>query len=466
MSKRLATCHRRAPARQYAGMVAPIMESRAEQTLTSHDGGLLERARTQWQFGDWQSLVQINRDTLEHHPDRVELALFSAAARMQIGSIEEAREWFVLAKKWGSVQQQIARILIAGSYNSLGRAAILNKQMDLARVYIANSLKSSNPVADIQLLAEARHQFQKKQVSELVSNNVDLENTRNEKEIINFKSFNNLIEDIKSNLYRLHNYDFDLIVGIPRSGMMVAYHIGLMINIHVIDFNGLLNNHLLSKGWTRRVKHHLEYPQDAQRILVVDDSIASGKSLKEKMQLLPKSIKEKVTTLAIYSSKKDRIDVDIFFQHISVPRMFEWNIFQRKDLEYACVDIDGVLCIDPTNEQNDDGDRYVDFLLNAKPLYLPVYPINTLVTNRLEKYRKQTEEWLRKHEVKYNDLIMLDLPSKEDRIKSKIHVPHKAGVYSKNNALKLFIESSESQAKEIAELTNKSVYCVDNSVMY
>lgn len=37
MSKRLATRHRRALAKQYVGMVEPIVESRPEQTLASHD---------------------------------------------------------------------------------------------------------------------------------------------------------------------------------------------------------------------------------------------------------------------------------------------------------------------------------------------------------------------------------------------------------------------------------------------
>ena len=38
------------------------------------DENLLERARTQWQFGDWNSFAQLDRDTLQHHPDRAKLA--------------------------------------------------------------------------------------------------------------------------------------------------------------------------------------------------------------------------------------------------------------------------------------------------------------------------------------------------------------------------------------------------------
>ena len=48
------------------------------------------------------------------------------------------------------------------------------------------------------------------------------------------------------------------------------------------------------------------------------------------------------------------------------------------------MDIDGVLCADPTPEENDDGEKYRHFLLNAPPLFIPKVTIGTLVTSRLE----------------------------------------------------------------------------------
>lgn len=103
MSKRLATRHRRALAKQYVGMVEPIVESRPEQTLASHDGGLLECARTQWQFGDWESLTKLDRDILQHHPDRAKLALLAAAGRLQTNNDSdiETRQFIRLAQDWG-----------------------------------------------------------------------------------------------------------------------------------------------------------------------------------------------------------------------------------------------------------------------------------------------------------------------------------------------------------------------------
>lgn len=93
------------------------------------------------------------------------------------------------------------------------------------------------------------------------------------------------------------------------------------------------------------------------------------------------------------------------------------------------MDIDGVLCVDPTPEENDDGPRYREFLLNAQPLFIPRTEVGTLVTSRLEKYRPETMAWLKKNHVKYDKLVMLDLPNKEARQRANCHASFKAKEY-------------------------------------
>ena len=61
--------------------------------LVPYDENLLERSRTQWQFGDWASLVKLERDTLQHHPDRAKLALLAAAGHLQQGDNPAARQF-------------------------------------------------------------------------------------------------------------------------------------------------------------------------------------------------------------------------------------------------------------------------------------------------------------------------------------------------------------------------------------
>ena len=126
----------------------------------------------------------------------------------------------------------------------------------------------------------------------------------------------------------------------------------------------------------------------------------------------------------------------------------------------CCLDIDGVLCRDPTTQENDDGQQYISFLQSAERIFTPQRPVGYLVTSRLEKYRPETEQWLRRHNMQYKQLFMLDLPTREARIKMKAHAEFKSEVYSKTNA-QLFIESSYRQAREIALRTGKPVLCLE-----
>jgi len=107
----------------------------------AYDSSLLERARTQWQFCDWQSLVQLNRDTLQHHPDRAKLILLAAAGRLQTGQDVEAKQYIRLAQDWGVSKKLISHILITGVYNCLKRAAAISNQQHCAQKYFENTIE-------------------------------------------------------------------------------------------------------------------------------------------------------------------------------------------------------------------------------------------------------------------------------------------------------------------------------------
>lgn len=59
---------------------------------------------------------------------------------------------------------------------------------------------------------------------------------------MNFVSLENMISDIRGFIPELAIHDFDLIVGIPRSGMIPAYTIGLYLNIDVTDVSSFVKN--------------------------------------------------------------------------------------------------------------------------------------------------------------------------------------------------------------------------------
>jgi hypothetical protein len=127
---------------------------------TYYDKDLFERARTQWQFGDWESLVRIERESLYNHPQRASLALLAAAGHQQRGNMETTREFTRLAKKWGASKKMISQVLIAGVYNTLGKASALCGQQQRAIGHFQESLRTAGEGGDVKLLSQARAGWQ------------------------------------------------------------------------------------------------------------------------------------------------------------------------------------------------------------------------------------------------------------------------------------------------------------------
>lgn len=133
-----------------------VDRSQSDQTLVPYDENLLERARIQWQFGDWASLVRLDRDTLQHHPDRAKLALLAAAGQLQTGGMYLAREFIRLAEDWGCSKKLIMQILAAGVHNSLGRAAAHTGNLPRAFKHFENAIGLGSSGTDTRLMLRAR----------------------------------------------------------------------------------------------------------------------------------------------------------------------------------------------------------------------------------------------------------------------------------------------------------------------
>jgi uncharacterized HAD superfamily protein/hypoxanthine-guanine phosphoribosyltransferase len=275
---------------------------------------------------------------------------------------------------------------------------------------------------------------------------------------MHFKSFGDLSRDISKNI-ALIPQDVDLIVGIPRSGLMAASMLALMLNKKFCDVASFLENRSLQHGRTRLPSNgDLAYPLQARTVLILDDSVDSGASMRSvlaEVEVLREG--RRFITAAVYASKVGTEAVDIYFEQLDMPRVFAWNLFHRNELAQCCVDIDGVLCNDPTQEDNDDGPRYLRFLESATPMARPTYQIGHLVTSRLERYRPQTVQWLETHNIQFGELHMLDLPSAAERRRLGCHADFKARVYRSIDTATLFIESDPSQASDIARLSGKPV---------
>jgi hypothetical protein len=132
--------------------------------VPSFDENLFDRARTQWQFGDWTSLIKITQESLESHPERAKLGLLVAAAHFQIGELDEARRLIALAQAWGCNRRLLSQVLIAGVHNSLGRSTALNGQLDRANLHFESAVRTVSPSSDVRLLTIARRTQQFEQL--------------------------------------------------------------------------------------------------------------------------------------------------------------------------------------------------------------------------------------------------------------------------------------------------------------
>jgi len=276
---------------------------------------------------------------------------------------------------------------------------------------------------------------------------------------MNFRSFNDLNLIIVKNLDKLPLRP-DLIVGIPRSGLLPANLLSLYLNIPFTDVEGFLENRILSNG--SRNKFDVD---KIKNVMIIDDSIEQGNAM-SKIKKMTADIKNDYNICygAVFAHETSKNKVDFYFDVCPLPRLFEWNIFHLPILEKSCIDIDGVLCRDPNENENDDGPNYKLFLENVTPLILPSVKVGYFVTNRLEKYREQTEKWLKKYNLKYKGLIMQAFNTKEERIQANNYGAFKAKALLDTNSI-FFIESSEKQSYEIAKITGRSVYCFDTRSM-
>lgn len=276
---------------------------------------------------------------------------------------------------------------------------------------------------------------------------------------MNYRSIRDLTQDLLT--WELPA-DIELIVGIPRSGMLVANILALYRNIPFADITAFLEGRTMGVGRTKRSSGCTEgFLNTPRKVLVVDDSCLSGKSLDEARAAIQRTcVSHQLLFAVVYLSPGHEHRVDYYRRVLPAPRLFEWNIMHSNVGTHGCWDLDGVLCRDPTAEENDDGDKYVEFISQVPARLQPSLPLRYIVTSRLEKYRPQTEEWLSRNEIECENLIMLDVPSKEARTASGCHASFKANVYKRSPA-RVFIESSYRQAVEIARLSGKSTICFE-----
>jgi hypoxanthine phosphoribosyltransferase len=269
---------------------------------------------------------------------------------------------------------------------------------------------------------------------------------------IRFKSYGDLGRDITKNFGKFSG-DWDLVVGIPRSGMVPAYMIALALNVNCTDISSWVNNYPLKRGVTRGLRKELSSPWEAKKVLVVDDSIMSGKSMKNEIDALPDWLSSRASTLAVYSSKPIRNDVDIILEFLPHPRAFEWNICHHKVINRSCICFEAMVY-----ESDFDDDKTAN---NFR--YIPSGVIDTIVSSQNELSRHKVETCLASSGILYRNLVMADSATNFMTMDSLVKFKIEKFMASEAD---LFIEDNSDQAKLISLGAKKPVFCLSDNCIY
>lgn len=275
-----------------------------------------------------------------------------------------------------------------------------------------------------------------------------------------YKTIKDLSDTVRRNIYKIPR-NIDLVCGVPRSGMLPATMIAEYLNIRLGDIDSLLVGVVMSSGGRGRYS-----PKgDIKTVLVVEDTLYSGLSMKRTKALLS-SAGYNFIFLAVYKEGDAKhAEADIYLEDISEKvkasaypiALYEWNVFQHhsSNMSHFAFDMDGVLIQEPCDERN-----YAKYLIDikeGKPLITPRTEIGLIMTYRLKKHRPQTEQWLKMNGISYKELKMSDYDSYEERRSGRPAGVWKGEYYAQRNDLYLFIESEPSQAETINAISNKPV---------
>lgn len=283
-----------------------------------------------------------------------------------------------------------------------------------------------------------------------------------------YKSYEDLSDCIRRNAWKIPQ-NVDLIVGVPRSGMIPALMLAELLNKRCADLDAFIEGREMSCGGRQRL---VRETTRMKKVLVLDDTVFSGNAMrKARKRLAPLEGKYDIIYGCVYAEGKNTKQmVDLWLEDIWCEGekmwLYEWNVLHHygKKTQLSMWDIDGLICKDPPDDRNTL--VYEAYLPDAVPMVIPTTRIGAFVTYRLERYRGVTEAWLHGHGIDYGELLMFNAPNRDIRNSMMSPAKYKAQLYRQATWAQLFMESDARQAERIFQLAGKPVWCYENGRVY
>ena len=298
--------------------------------------------------------------------------------------------------------------------------------------------------------------------------------------MINYISYNQMFDDIRNNLGRLPRAD--LVLSIPRSGLVPAAVITKFLNVNTMTINKFCDivensediQEALHKELVKSDFSVVFQAKEIKNILVVDDTVYSGRQIEKWSERVHGDCFKEFDIIFLTIYKEWNVSGDIFLvdlfpvtkDSIIKSSLYEWTIWNRRDLmPYIAFDLDGVFCVDPPDDH--DTEAYENYLQHPIPLYTPVlnkgYSTN-VITYRIEKYRDVTSKFLANRGIECT-LYMVGCDTREERNSTCNPAVYKTAVLKTLNVV-LYVESNDWEAQAIHQLWGKPVLCIQTNKIY
>lgn len=265
---------------------------------------------------------------------------------------------------------------------------------------------------------------------------------------MNFRNYADLVRDTMLLAPALR--DVDAIIGVPRSGMLPATILACALHKSLAIPGGPLEHGARMTAIAQ---------DQCRSVAIVDDSVFTGEAMEFALEMSA-DMYDEVLRACVYMKPGSEEHVDHYSVLLDQPRAFEWNLFGSELIKHCLLDIDGVLCPDPPMPE-DDARAYEDYIASAPVLHRPLNPVTAICTNRIERHRQATEEWLAANEIEYGRLYMAPFPSARARRAMSTPADLKSVWYDGTKA-DLLIESHDHIAEQVAANVGQPVISVQS----
>ncbi len=99
------------------------------------------------------------------------------------------------------------------------------------------------------------------------------------------------------------------------------------------------------------------------KVFLLDESVNLGQAMpRVREQLQAAHLPHDITFGTVYATPESCHLIDFHFDVVPSYRVFQGKLMHHNLLKRCCMDIDDVLCRDPTTAENDNGPCYEEFL--------------------------------------------------------------------------------------------------------